>query len=82
MSEPATELPVTEASEHLAEVAEAAHEGKVIYLTTAGQRIAAVVPLELIELVEDWEDVAAAEAALAEGGEPIPLEEIKAEFGR
>ena len=45
---------------------------------------AAVIPLEdlwLLEEMEDAEDVRAAEEALAEGGEPIPLENLKAELG-
>ncbi len=45
---------------------------------------AAIIPLEdlrLLEEMEDAEDVRAAEEALAEGGEPIPLENLKAELG-
>jgi hypothetical protein len=45
---------------------------------------AAVIPLEdlrLLEEMEDAGDVRAAEEALAEGGEPIPLEKLKAELG-
>lgn len=83
MSETAPELPLTEAGDHLAEVADAAHGGEVIYLTRDGRRWAAMVPVELaeeIEAAEDAEDRAALAAALAEGGEPVPWEQIKAEL--
>lgn len=44
---------------------------------------AAVIPLEdlrLLEEMEDAADVRAADEALAEGGEPIPWETIKAKM--
>jgi hypothetical protein len=44
---------------------------------------AAVIPIEdlrLLEEMEDAEDVRAADEALAEGGEPIPWETIKAKL--
>jgi nitroreductase len=49
-----------------------------------GRRVAAIVPPELaaeieIEAAEDEADVAA-RAALEEGGEPIPWEQVKAEL--
>lgn len=37
--------------------------------------------LRLLEEMEDAADVRAAEEALAEGGSPIPLEDLKAELG-
>ena len=60
-------------------------------LTEHGQRLAAIVPAELAaerehlspeafrELLEDFADAEAARQALAEGGEPVPWEQVKAE---
>jgi hypothetical protein len=68
-------------------LAHAAGHGEVIYLTRAGQAIAAVVPAALaaaIEAAEDTEHIAAADEAMdaVEAGEPaIPAEELWAEFG-
>ena len=47
-----TEMPLPE-GEHLAEVArEAAASGEVVYLTGRGQRLAAIAPARLAELLE------------------------------
>jgi antitoxin (DNA-binding transcriptional repressor) of toxin-antitoxin stability system len=71
-------------------LAQAAGHGEVIYLTRAGQPIAAVVPaalaaaLEDAAAAEDADDVAAADEAMdaVEAGEPaIPAEELWAELG-
>ncbi len=69
-----------------------AEHGKVVYLTHAGVKFAAVVPLEVaaagaaavtaaIEALEDAEDIAAAKEAKAEGGPRYSHESIKAELG-
>jgi prevent-host-death family protein len=80
-----SELPIEQAQEHLAEVVEEAERaGDVVYLTRHGRRVAAIVSPELaaeIEAAEDEADVAAARAALEEGGEPIPWEQVKQELG-
>lgn len=79
-----SELPIEQAQEHLAEVVEDAERaGEVVYLTRHGRRVAAIVSPELaaeIEAAEDAADLAAARAALEEGGEPIPWEQVKVEL--
>jgi PHD/YefM family antitoxin component YafN of YafNO toxin-antitoxin module len=46
------------------------------------RRVAVVLPIEeyerLLEAAEDLEDIRAADEARAEGGEPVPLEEVEA----
>lgn len=77
-------MPIEQAREHLDQVVEdAGRAGAVVYLTRRGRRVAAIVPPELaaeIEAAEDEADVAAARAALQEGGTPIPWEQVKAEL--
>jgi antitoxin (DNA-binding transcriptional repressor) of toxin-antitoxin stability system len=78
-----SELPITEASDHLSEVAHEAASGQVTYLTEGGRRLAAIVPADVaaeIEAAEDADDIRAAEAALAEPGPNIPLEEVLATY--
>lgn len=49
-----------------------------------GRRTGVLLPIEvfeeLVEAAEDLEDMRAANAARAEGGEPVPWEEVKAEL--
>ncbi len=79
------EIAVSDARVHLADVvSRAAFAGERTYLTRRGRRVAAVVPAELLEAIEaaeDAADVAAAAAATEEGGEPVPLETVRAELG-
>ncbi|WP_174527069.1 type II toxin-antitoxin system prevent-host-death family antitoxin [Micromonospora maritima] len=88
MSEPAAELPISDARDSLADVVSRAHyAGRITYVTRRGQRLAAIVPADLaeaIERAEDAADVAAARDALAriEAGEvPISLAELREELG-
>lgn len=84
-TDPMSEMPVTDARQHLSDVVNRAHfAGETVYLTRRGRRLAAVVPAELLEALEaaeDAADVAAAQAALAEDAPRISLEELRAELG-
>ncbi|MGH3544930.1 MAG: hypothetical protein ACRDPW_03255 [Mycobacteriales bacterium] len=71
----------------LSSAVDEAEHGEVVYLFRGQRRVAAVVPAEFaaavaaaMEVLEDAADNAAADAALAEGGEPIPWEQVKAEL--
>jgi len=68
----------------LERMADAASSGEVIYLTRAGERIAAVVAADAADAIERAEDAwltKLAAEALAEEGESVPLEQVKAELG-
>ncbi len=79
-----SELPL----EQVPAASDAVHEaasGRVIHITEGGQRLAAIVPESMLEALrdaEDAEDAAEADAAWAEPGNSIPLEDLEAEFGR
>lgn len=83
----AAELTVTEARERFSEVVETA-EREPVFLTKHGRRQAVVLSAvqydRMLELVEDAEDLAAADEAMAaiEQGEPtIPWEDVKRDLG-
>ena len=87
-----SELPV-DGTPGVAGAARDAARGHVVYLTERGERLAAIVPAEFAEalegmseedareLLEDLADAAAARQALAEPGESVPWEQVKAEAG-
>ena len=91
-AEAMSELPV-DGTPGVAGAARDAARGQVVYLTERGERLAAIVPAEFAEalegmseedareLLEDLADAAAARQALAEPGESIPWEQVKAEAG-
>ncbi|WFE41706.1 type II toxin-antitoxin system prevent-host-death family antitoxin [Micromonospora sp. WMMD998] len=88
MSEPAAELPISDARDSLADVVSRAHyAGRITYVTRRGQRLAAIVPADLaeaIERAEDAADVSAARDALARidaGDTPVPLSALRDELG-
>jgi antitoxin (DNA-binding transcriptional repressor) of toxin-antitoxin stability system len=91
-AEAMSELPV-DGTPGVAGAAREAARGHVVYLTEHGERLAAIVPAEFAEalegmseedareLLEDLADAAAARQALAEPGESIPWEQVRAEAG-
>jgi len=61
-----------------------AARGQRVIVQRRGKDVAALVPfedLELLERIEDEVDLAAIRQALAEGGDPIPWEKVKADLG-
>lgn len=82
-----TELTVTEARERFSEVVETT-EREPVFLTKHGQRLAVVLSAaqydRLLDLVEDAEDLATADAAMTaiEQGQPtIPWQDVKRDLG-
>ena len=79
------ELAVSRARDHLGEAVNQVQYGReMVYLTRHGRRVAALVPVEVLEAIEaaeDAEDVAEATSALAEPGPDVPLAEIRAALG-
>jgi prevent-host-death family protein len=83
----AAEMPVTEARERFSElVATSAHEP--VFLTKRGHRQAVVISTaeyeRLLESDEDAEDLASADAVMAEiiaGTPTIPWSQVKADLG-
>ena len=62
----------------------ASYQGERIIIERRGKPVAALVPLEDVELLEQLEnkaDLKAARKARKEGGKPIPLAEVKARLG-
>ena len=83
----ATELSVTEARERFSEVVDTA-EREPVFLTKHGQRQAVLLSADqyerMVEAVENADDLAAADAAMAEivSGEPtIPWDDVKRDLG-
>jgi len=79
-----TSVSVSEARENLAQIIEAARSGAVI-LERYGQPAAVVVSPEryeqLLDALEEAEDLAAFDAALAEEGANIPWEQVRGDLG-
>ncbi len=81
MSEPARDLPVS--SPAVEEAVELARRGIITHLTIHGERVAAIVPesvIEVLRVAEDTEDAEDADAAMDEPGESIPWKQVKAEL--
>lgn len=79
-----SEMALTEARRHLADVVNrAAYSGEGIYLTRNGRRLAAIVPVEVLdamEAIEDRIDVEAAEESYAEAGNDVTLDQLREEL--
>ena len=75
---------MSEAREKLSEVIDAAQSEAVI-LERYGRPAAVVVSLEryqqLLDALEEAEDVAAFDAAMAEDGDNIPWDQVRADLG-
>lgn len=75
---------ISEARERLAEVIDAA-QSEAVVLERYGRPAAVLVSVdryeELLAAVEDAEDIAAFDVAMAEAGDNIPWEQVKADLG-
>lgn len=83
--EEGTSFSAVQAREQFADlVNRSAYRGERITLTRRGKGIAAVVPIEdlqLLELIEDRIDIREARKAIREGGKPVSIEEVKKRYG-
>ena len=79
-----TSMSVSEAREKLAEIIDAA-QSEAVVLERYGRPAAVLVSPEryaqLLEALEETEDVAAFDAAMAEKGKNIPWEQVRADLG-
>ena len=77
-------MAVSEARERLSEVVALAHD-EAVFLERYGQPAAVLVSPDryeqLMDALEESEDVAAFDAAMAEEGDNIPWEQVKADLG-
>jgi len=78
-------ISTAKARNDFAEVINRASFGKERFvLTRRGKKLAAIIPVEDLELLEELEDrmdVDAARAALAESGERVSYQEMRRELG-
>lgn len=80
-----TNISTAEARNEFAEIINRASFGKERFvLTRRGKKLAAIVPVEDMELLEELEDrmdIEAAKTALAESGERVSYEDLRRELG-
>ena len=62
------------------DIAARVRDGERVELPNEGAAVVPLADLRLLEEMEDAADLAAVEAARAEGGEPVPWETLKAEM--
>ena len=76
---------ISAARENLQSVVDTARV-EAVYLERYGKRVAVLISPEryeaLLDALEEAEDVAAFDAAMAEEGENIPWDQVKADLGR
>jgi antitoxin Phd len=79
-----TTMNVSEAREKLAEAIDAA-QSEAVVLERYGRRAAVLVSMEryeqLLDALEEAEDITAFDAAMAEEGDNIPWQQVKADLG-
>ncbi|MFJ9777551.1 type II toxin-antitoxin system Phd/YefM family antitoxin [Kitasatospora sp. NPDC101157] len=77
----ADELNIREARAHLAEVLSRAEAGEVTVITRKGERVGAVVPIEILDAIEDAEDELLAREAEKHRNEPtVSMAEVLADL--
>jgi prevent-host-death family protein len=80
-----SEMPISEARDHLGElVSKAEHAHERIVLTRHGKAVAAVISIDdlrALEAVEDNADLAAAREALTSTEPRVPHRDVLVEFG-
>lgn len=80
-----TKISAADARSDFAEIINRASFGKERFvLTRRGKKLAAIIPVEDLELLEELEDrmdVAAAKAALAESDERVSYQDLRREMG-
>ncbi|AXK45714.1 type II toxin-antitoxin system Phd/YefM family antitoxin [Brachybacterium saurashtrense] len=78
------EIAATKARDQLGRLIDRAHS-EPVYLTRHDRRVGAIVDADtldrLMEAAEELEDIAAYDAAKAEGGEGVTLDELRRELG-
>lgn len=78
------EIPATKAPDQLGRLIDRAHS-EPVYLTRHDRRVGAIVDADtldrLMAAAEELEDIAAYDAAKAEGGESVTLDELRRELG-
>ncbi len=82
MSEPARDLPLS--SPAVEQAVELARRGIITHLTVNAERVVAIVPesvLDVLRAAEDTEDEAKTDAPMEEPGEPTAWEQVKAVLG-
>jgi prevent-host-death family protein len=79
------EMPAGEVRQAFADVVgRAQHAGHTTYITHRGRRVAAIVPADAAEWLEEYEDqqlARMAAEALADEGVPVPLEQVLGRLG-
>lgn len=77
----ASEIPASEARNHMGELLDAVRDGEIVYLTRRGKRIAAMVPADVAEHYEQLEDAYwSRRAAEADTGDTVPWSVALAEL--